>query len=58
MNEKVNKMYKLKKAINGLSFEDINRIYDQNPNLTLRELSKLTGLPVPFLKKILMGQIK
>jgi hypothetical protein len=47
--------YTLKKPINGLSFEDIKRIYDQNPNMTLRELSNLTGYAIPFLKKILMG---
>ena len=51
-------MYKLKKSINGLSLEDIKRIYDQNPNLTLRELSNLTGLAVPFLKKLLLERIK
>ena len=47
--------YTLKKSINGLTLEDIKRIYDNNPNMTLRELSNLTGLAVPFLKKILMG---
>ncbi len=46
--------YTLKRAVNGLSFKDIKRIYDQNPNMTLRELSNLTGLAVPFLKKLLM----
>jgi hypothetical protein len=47
--------YTLKKPINGLIFEDIKRIYDNNPNMTLKELSNLTGFAVPFLKKILMG---
>lgn len=47
--------YTLKKALNGLTFEDIKRLYDQNPNLTLRELSNLTGLAIPLLKKILMS---
>jgi hypothetical protein len=47
--------YTLKKSINGLTFEDIKRIYDNNPNMTLKELSNLTGFAVPFLKKILMG---
>jgi hypothetical protein len=47
--------YTLKRSINGLTLEDIKRIYDNNPNMTLRELSILTGLAVPFLKKILMG---
>lgn len=46
--------YTLKKPLNGLSFEEIKRIYDNNPSLTLRELSNLTGLAVPFLKKILL----
>lgn len=47
--------YTLKKSINGLTFEDIKRIYDNNPNMTLRELSNITGYAIPFLKKILMG---
>lgn len=47
--------YTLKKSINGLTFEDIKRIYDNNPNMTLRELSNLTGYAVPFLKKLLLG---
>jgi hypothetical protein len=46
--------YTLKRSVNGLSLDDIKRIYDQNPNMTLRELSNLTGLAVPFLKKLLM----
>jgi len=45
--------YTMKHRIH-LSIEDIKRIYDTNPNLTLRELSNLTGLAVPFLKKILL----
>ena len=49
--------YTLKKAISGLSLEDIKRIYDNNPSMTLRELSNLTGLAVPFLKKLLLGGI-
>jgi hypothetical protein len=47
--------YTLKKSINGLTFEDIKRIYDNNPNMTLRELSNITGYAIPFLKKLLMG---
>jgi hypothetical protein len=46
--------YTLNRSINGLTHDDIKRIYDQNPNMTLRELSNLTGLAVPFLKKLLM----
>lgn len=46
--------YTLKRSINGLSLDDIKRIYDQNPNMTLRELSNLTGYTIPFLKKLLM----
>lgn len=48
--------YTLKRSINGLSFEDIKGIYDNNPNMTLKELSNLTGFAIPFLKKILMDQ--
>jgi len=47
--------YTLKKSVNGLTLDDIKRIYDSNPNMTLRELSNLTGLAVPFLKKLLIG---
>lgn len=47
--------YTLKKSINGLTFDDIKRIYDNNPNMTLRELSNLTGYAIPFLKKLLLG---
>ena len=47
--------YTLKRSINGLSLDDIKRIYDKNPNMTLKELSNLTGLAVPFLKKLLMS---
>jgi hypothetical protein len=47
--------YTLKRSINGLTHEDIKRIYDNNPNMTLRELSNLTGYAVPFLKKLLLG---
>lgn len=48
--------YTLKKSVNGLTLDEIKRIYDNNPNMTLRELSNLTGLAVPFLKKLLMGE--
>lgn len=48
--------YILKRSINGLSFEDIKRIYDNNPNMTLKELSNLTGFAIPFLKKILLEE--
>jgi len=44
----------MKRSINGLSFEDIKKIYDNNPNMTLKELSNLTGYAIPFLKKILL----
>ena len=46
--------YTIKKSIDGLTFDDIKRIYDKNPNMTLKELSNLTGYAVPFLKKILL----
>jgi hypothetical protein len=47
--------YTLKKSLSGLTLDDIKRIYDNNPNMTLKELSNLTGLAVPFLKKLLLG---
>lgn len=46
--------FTLKRSINGLSIDDIKKIYDNNPNMTLRELSNLTGYAIPFLKKILL----
>lgn len=46
--------YILKKSLAGLTFEDIKRIFDNNPNMTLQELSNLTGYAIPFLKKILL----
>jgi len=33
--------YTMKKSISGLSHDDIKRIYDNNPNMTLKELSNL-----------------
>jgi hypothetical protein len=35
--------------------EEINEYYDQNPNLTLAQLARMTGKTVEELKKILMG---
>ena len=35
--------------------DQIKRTYDQNPNMTLKELSQITGLSVAKLKIILMG---
>lgn len=46
--------YTLKKPLNGLSYDEIRNIYDNNPNLTLKDLSNLTGYAIPFLKIILM----
>jgi hypothetical protein len=46
--------YSLKRSIVGLSYDDIKKIYDNNPNMTLKELSNLTGFAIPFLKKILL----
>lgn len=34
---------------------EIRIFYDQNPNLTLAELARITGKTVSELKKILMG---
>ena len=45
---------KTKKIIWG-SFSDIVRIYNSSPNMTLKELSKVTGFSVDKLKLILMG---
>lgn len=36
--------------------EEINNYYDSHLNITLRELSALTGYSVQKLKKILMGE--
>jgi hypothetical protein len=36
--------------------DHIREIYDQNPNLTLKELSQKTGLSINKLKTILMGR--
>jgi hypothetical protein len=38
-----------------MSNNEIIDLYDSNPNLTLAELSKITGLSVQQLKKILLG---
>jgi hypothetical protein len=38
-----------------MSNEDIKRMYDNNPMLTLRELSALTGLTVAALKRLLLS---
>jgi hypothetical protein len=46
--------YTLKRSIVGLSYDDIKKIYDNNPNMTLKELSNLTGYAIPFLKTILL----
>lgn len=48
--------YTLKRSIDGLSDEDICRIYNNNLNMTLKELSNFTGFAVPYLKKILMDE--
>jgi len=41
--------------ISEFSFYDIRELYDSNPNMTLKELSKITGFTVAKLKLILMG---
>jgi hypothetical protein len=38
-----------------MTTEDIKRLYDNNPMLTLRELSALTGLTVAALKRMLLS---
>ena len=47
--------FTLKKSINGLTHDDIKRIYDNNPSMTLRELSNLTGFSISYLKLLLLG---
>jgi hypothetical protein len=39
----------------SMTTEDIKRMYDNNPMLTLRELSALTGLTVAALKRLLLS---
>ena len=36
--------------------EEISDYYDSHPNLTLAQLSRMTGKSVEELKKILMGE--
>ena len=38
-----------------MTSEDIKRLYDNNPMLTLKELSALTGLTVAALKRLLLS---
>ena len=38
-----------------MSNDDIKRMYDNNPMLTLKELSALTGLTVAALKRLLLS---
>ena len=38
-----------------MSNDDIKRMYDNNPMLTLKELSALTGLTVAALKRMLLA---
>ena len=37
-----------------MTHKEICDIYDCNPNMTLAELSRITGKPIAYLKKILM----
>ena len=39
----------------GYNPTKVSELYDQHPNLTLAELSDITGYTVPQLKRILMG---
>lgn len=36
--------------------DEIIEFYDLNPNLTLAELSRMTGYSVEYLKNLLMGK--
>jgi hypothetical protein len=38
-----------------MSHDQIRRVFDSNPNLTLKQLAQMTGLSVAVLKKILMS---
>ncbi len=38
-----------------MTTEDIKRMYDNNPMLTLRELSAITGLTIAALKRLLLS---
>jgi predicted DNA-binding transcriptional regulator AlpA len=38
-----------------MSNDDIKRMYDNNPMLTLKELSALTGMTVAALKRLLLS---
>jgi hypothetical protein len=40
----------------NLTNQDIIDLFDLNPNLTLAQLSRITGKSVPELKQILMEQ--
>jgi hypothetical protein len=37
-----------------MTHDEIRELYDSNLNMTLKELSAITGLSIPALKKILM----
>lgn len=40
--------YTLKKSISGLTLEDIKRIYDANPNMTLKNYLISRAMQSPF----------
>ena len=42
----------------GYSPTRVCELYDSHPNLTLAELSEITGYTIPQLKRILMGGSK
>jgi hypothetical protein len=39
-----------------MTHAEIREVFDQNLNLTLAELSRMTGISIPQLKKILMDR--
>lgn len=39
-----------------MTYEEICELYDLNPNMTLADLSQLTGKSVAELKRILRGE--
>lgn len=38
-----------------MTSHDIIEMYDSNPNLTLKQLSRMSGWTVPHLKRLLMS---
>jgi hypothetical protein len=39
-----------------MTYKEICDLYDYNPDMTLAELSRITGYPVVYLKRLLMKE--